>query len=95
MPFLFNFLYYLFITINNCDNISNGINIIINVAITINGASGIYSLVFFILTNINIIPTIAPIKNDIMEIAIIFVSPKYIPNAPISFTSPSPNASLP
>jgi len=77
------------------NNISNGTNILINVAITINGPNGIYSFDFFILVTINIIPNIAPIKNDIADIAKIFDTPKYSPNAPISFTSPNPNASFP
>ena len=38
---------------------------------------------------------IAQIKNDTNDTIIIFVSPKYNPSAPISFTSPSPIASFP
>ena len=39
--------------------------------------------------------SIAPIKNDSSVITIMFDRPKYIPNAPISFTSPKPIASFP
>ena len=68
--------------------VSYGINIIINVAITINGPKAIYSSIFLILVIINNILSIAPIKNESKAIIIIFVRPKYSPKAPISFTSP-------
>lgn len=55
---------------------SVGINIHINVAITINGPNGMYSLAFFILNITNTIPTIAPTKNAINEIINVFVNPK-------------------
>ncbi len=66
-----------------------------NVLITINGPNGIYSLDFLILETSKIILKIAPIKNDSNVITIMFESPKYSPNAPISFTSPNPIASFP
>ena len=72
----------------------NGTNILINVEITINGPNGIYSSDFLILVTIRITPITAPIKNDIIEINPILATPKYSPNAPINFTSPSPNVSF-
>ena len=36
-----------------------------------------------------------PTKKETKAIIIIFVNPKYNPNAPMSFTSPSPIASFP
>ena len=61
----------------------------------IKGPNGIYSSVFFILVTSKNMLEIAPIKNEISAMIIIFVSPKYNPNAPINFTSPKPIASLP
>ena len=53
-----------------------------------------YSCAFFTLNKIKPIPTIAPIKNAIIEIIKILENPKYSPNAAINFTSPSPIASF-
>ena len=72
-----------------------GTNITINVAITINGPNAMYWSIFLIFVARKMILKIAPIKKDNNVIMIIFVNPKYSPNAPISLTSPSPIASLP
>lgn len=72
-----------------------GTNIVIYVAITINGPKGIYSSAFFVFViTINKL-MIAPIKNEIKETIIILVNPKYKPSAPINFTSPNPIAFFP
>ena len=67
----------------------------ISAAITINGPKGIYSFDFFTLNTINIIPIIAPNKNDVKDIKAVFTNPKYKPSAAMNFTSPKPIASFP
>lgn len=62
-----------------------GTNIVINVLITINGPNGIYSSVFFILVISKMMLKIAPIKNEISDIIIILLNPKYNPSAPHKF----------
>ena len=67
----------------------------IKLAITIKGPKGMYSLIFFFFAIINIILIIAPIKNEIIDIANILEEPKNNPKAAISFTSPNPIESFP
>ena len=64
------------IVISTVNNILNGTNIVIPLAITINGPNGIYSFDFFTFININIILITAPSKNAITDIATIPLSPK-------------------
>ena len=96
-------LFYCFLLYNPSVKIFNSIFTIIEYGTkittktltAIKGPNGIYSSVFFILVTSKNMLEIAPIKNEISAMIIIFVSPKYNPNAPINFTSPKPIASLP
>ena len=64
---------------------SNGIYMLINVAITMNGPNGMYSSDFFIFVTNKPILKMAPIKNDTSVIIIMLDNPKYNPKAPINY----------
>ena len=62
--------------------------------ITIKGPNAIYSSAFFFLVIIRIKLTIAAIKNEITDIAIMLLHPKNNPSIRINLISPNPTASF-